>query len=67
MTESGDVRPVWADHIQPVVQRDPDRVRIVETEPGLYRVVLDLEGANLSLEDAEHAAKFWRWQLARDS
>lgn len=63
---SGD-RPVWADNIQLIVQRAPDRIRLVQTEHGGYRVVLDLEGANLPREDAETAAEFWRWQLARDT
>lgn len=67
MTELSDSRPVWADNIQLTVQRDPSRVRVVETRPGGYRVVLDLEGANMSREDAELHAEFWRGQLARDS
>ncbi|QZH63804.1 hypothetical protein [Mycolicibacterium farcinogenes] len=65
MTEA---RPEWVDHIQLTVQRAPGRVRVVEARPGGYRVVLDLEGANTSLEDAELNAEIWRARFtAEDS
>lgn len=60
-------RPAWVDMIQVSVQRDPSRVRVVEARPGGFRVVLDLEGANMSREDAERSAEFWRWQIAQGS
>ncbi|PVA58086.1 hypothetical protein DDJ72_04115 [Mycobacteroides abscessus] len=68
MSEARHARPAWADYIQLTVQRDPGRVRVVETRPGGYRVVLDLEGANTSLEDAERNAEIWRARFtAEDS